>query len=362
MIDIHAFCPEIVAKIEAHRRFWEGSGPSLIFIPRGETALYDMSDYPTRFESPERMLAFEAERARALLDWPTDGIPTVRPSLGTIFIPAIAGQEYQVVADQMPWPGKRLSLEQIRCISIETVRDTGMYRRAQEFYRLAHDERDFASYHADTQGVFDIAHILYGEEIFIEMAMEENHGWIREILDTCLGLFTAVTDELKTNIDEGPTEMIHGHGTPQGLYFPNAGARVSEDSATLLSPVMIKEFLGPVIRKCMEPYGGAFLHYCGRHEFLFEWLCRMDLVRAIDLGNPEMYDLDLLAGVAAETDTVLYTRVAPLEGETWETYLRRIAGVICSHGTRCVLRPLVFPSDRHECRAMLDLWHELTDS
>jgi hypothetical protein len=110
----------------------------------------------------------------------------------------------------------------------------------------------------------------------------------------------------------------------------------------------------------MAPYGGGFVHFCGRHEYLFESLCANSLVRAIDLGNPESYDLDSLASVAARTGTVLHTRLPALAGEGWEAYTRRIASVMKRHGARCVLRPLVYPSPRDECRAMLDLWHDLT--
>ena len=360
MIDDNRYSAEIAEKIGAHRKFWDGEGPSLIFIPPGETQLYDMTDYVARFEDPALMFEFEAARAEAVNGWPTDGIPTVRPSLGTVFVPAVAGQQYQVNADQMPWPGRRLTMDEILAVSVDDVAETPMYRKAKEFYDLAAARKTVVSYHADTQGVFDIAHILYGEEIFLEMAMEERAGSIRELLGVCLSLYLEVSDRLKTDVGEGRDEMIHGHGTPQGLYFPNAGVRISEDSATLISPEMIESFLGPVIRESMAPYGGGFVHYCGRHEFLFEWLCRNELVRAVDLGNPEMYDLDFITGAAGETGTVLYSRVAPLEGEAWRPYLERIAKSLRKHGTRCVLRPLVYPEDRDECRDMLEMWRDLT--
>jgi hypothetical protein len=77
-----------------------------------------------------------------------------------------------------------------------------------------------------------------------------------------------------------------------------------------------------------------------------------------------MYDTRRLFEICAATDTVLYSRVAAEEGETagndWEGYVRRLAGHVEQTGARCVLRPLVYPSDREQCAAMQELWHEMT--
>jgi hypothetical protein len=81
-----------VAKQVMHRDFWRGEGPCLILIPTGQMALYDTEDYPERFENPLLMYQAEMERALKVVDWPTDGIPAVRPTLGVIFVPAMAAQ------------------------------------------------------------------------------------------------------------------------------------------------------------------------------------------------------------------------------------------------------------------------------
>ena len=52
--------------------------------------------------------------ARRVLEWPTDGIATVRPNLGVTFIPAMAGVGCQVQEGAMPWPGGALGRDTIR--------------------------------------------------------------------------------------------------------------------------------------------------------------------------------------------------------------------------------------------------------
>jgi hypothetical protein len=277
-----------------------------------------------------------------------------------VFIPAIAGAGYQIPDGAMPWPGTPLTRDAIRALTHRDVAAARLMLLAKEFYAVhaARGEREIAAYHPDTQGVFDIAHLLAGEEIFLQLSDEPD--WVGELMEICLELYLRVSRELKATLRQPASEMIHGHGTPQGIYFPHAGVRISEDTPTLLSPKMLAAVVLPFIERAAAPFGGAFVHYCGRHNAFFEQLCRCPQVRAIDLGNSESYDLRWLLEQCAGGGKVLYSRIAAQPGEDWQTYLRRIAAVIRETGTRVVLRPMVFPATREECAAMLDLWHELT--
>ncbi len=349
--------PAVLRKLKQHRKIWDGVGPSLLFVPRRLGELYEMTDYRRRFADPARMLESELARAREVQDWPTDGIPTVRPNLGTIFVPGSAGQSYEVRSGSMPWPGATLGREEIRALQQKDLTKAELVRRALEFYRLAKAEPDFYAYHADTQGVFDIAHLIYGTSIFTDLAMDDQRQWVMELMELALEWYVEISRILKEVIGEPPGEMIHGHGTEQGLYFPNAGVRISEDTATLLSPEMIERDLLSFMERSVEPFGGAFVHYCGKHDALFQMLCDQEWCRAIDLGNPEMYEFPALAETCAETGTVFHSRVAALEGEGWREYVERISTVVRDSGARCVLRAMVFPETRHECEEMLGVFH-----
>jgi len=347
-------------KIEAHRRFWHGEGPSLILIPTAKMEKYDVENYSQLFRDPALMWEAEMRRAQRVVDWPTDGIPTVRTNLGVVFIPSMAGQSYHVQDGQMPWAGDSLSRDAIRAIEDVNIADTELMRLASKFYDV-HRERgpsDVVAYHPDTQGVFDIAHLLVGKNIFVQIVDEPD--WVHELLEITLDLYVRVSQHIKGLLGEESHSMIHGHSTPQGVYFPHAGVRISEDSPTLLSPAMIDEFVMPYVERSLEPFGGGFVHYCGHHEYFFERLCHCPWVRAIDLGNSEMYDHRWLFERCAEHGVVLHSRVSAQEDEEWPVYLRRLGALVKDTGARCILRPLVFPESRDECVAMLDLWHDLT--
>ena len=350
------------AKLARQEAFWQGEGPSLILIPPGQQALYDVTDYPSLFDNPQAMWQSEMGRAESVVAWPTDGIASVRPNLGVIFVPAMAGLDYQVPADAMPWPGEPLTRAAIRAGGKVNITQTKTMRLAEEFYAIHQDagRPEIVAYHADTQGVFDIAHLLNGAQTFYELADQEETDWIDELLEISLDLYVRVTAHLKSLLAEDASSMIHGHGTSQGVLFPTAGARMAEDTAILLSPAMIDRFIVPAIRKAATPFGGAFVHFCGRHVALLERLCQLPDVRAIDLGNPEMYDSRWVLEQCAATGTVLHSRLSEEPGEDWRAYVQRLGGLVRETGARVILRPMLFPKTRAECRAMRELWHELT--
>jgi hypothetical protein len=346
-----------------HQAFWRGEGPSLILIPVGSAPLYDTTEYIARFRDPAKMWKAEIDRAQPITDWPTDGIATVRPNLGTIFVPALVGQRYLVRDGQMPWVVGGLSREAIRAVRGAPIAKADVMQLAEKFYHIhaTSDQVCVAAYHPDTQGVFDVAHLLYGDDIFLDLMDPDGQAWIDELMEISLDLVVRTTRQIKRLLGESDTTMIHGHATPQGVCFSDAGIRISEDTATLLSPGTIERFVLPMIEKATSPFGRAFIHYCGRHTAFFDMLCRMPCVCAIDLGNPEMYDTRRLMERCAETDTVLFSRLAALPDEEWEAYTRRLGTLVSETGVRCILRPLVYPQTRGECLEMRELWHDLTD-
>ena len=349
------------AKKDFHKAFWEGKTPSLILIPRSDES-YNLSEYQECFYNPSKMLDSEISRSSGIDDWPTDGIACVRPNLGTIFIPSALGQTYLIQKDSMPWPGPNLTREQLKEIQKQDYLKSELISLALKFYHLFFkgNLNNITAYLPDTQGVFDIAHLLYGDNIFYDIADPAQHRWLEKFLSEVMQIYITISRHLKEVLKEPKTQMIHAHGTTQGIYFPNAGVRQSEDTATLLSPKMIDDFVVPYIKDITNYFGGSFIHYCGKHEYLFEALIKINGVRAIDLGNPEMYDIRWLLQKFAATGTVFYGKIPSEPGQSWECYIKRLGGLVKDTKSRCILRPAIIPVEYEECKKMVDMWHELT--
>lgn len=352
----------IETKRRSHERFWRGEGPSLILTPAAEQDLYDLDAYPARFHNPRAMWLSEMKRAEAVVGWPTDGIPCVRPNLGVIFVPAMAGLSYRLPEGSMPWPGEPLTREAISAARNVAVNASETMGLAEEFYAIHHGSgpEGVVAYQADNQGIFDIAHLLYGDQLFYDLANPDCAFWLEELFQCCRDIYTRATLQVKKLLGERPESMIHGHGASQGVYFPTAGSRCSEDTVTLISPEMIERIVLPQLESIAKTFGGLFVHFCGKHPSLLEQLCRMDVVRAIDLGNPEYHDTRTVMECCAATGTVLHSRLAALPGEDWEAYARRLAALTRETGARLILRPTVFPDTREKAADLLAFWHKNT--
>lgn len=350
-------------KIEQHLRFWARQGPSLLLSSPDKAPLYETRDYARRFADPQLMWETEMRRAEVLLDWPTDGIPTVRPNLGVVFLPSLAGQGCEVADQQMPWPGQPLGRSAAAAARKANVATAELMRRAERFYQIHHEQggTEVAAYHPDTQGVFDVSHLLCGDEIFLALAGDPaEQREVLDLLDACLDLYVRATRRIKQCLGEADQTMIHGHGTAQGVLFPDAGVRLSEDTATLLSPAALDRFVMPCLERAAVPFGAAFVHYCGWHQPFFAKLCSADRVRAIDLGNPEKYDVAWLLERCAATETILYSRLPPLPSESPLAYVQRLGALVRLTGARVILRATVTPRSCSEAAEMLAAWHELT--
>ncbi|MFO7757268.1 MAG: hypothetical protein R6V26_02125, partial [Roseovarius sp.] len=158
-----------------------------------------------------------------------------------------------------------MSPDQISAIRNTNLEKSEIFSLVAGFYKIHNQtsNQQVYKYTPDNQGVFDIAHLLYGDEIFLEILNTEKGNWVSELMEISLELYIRSTKLFKREAGEKPGTMIHGHGTEQGVYFPHAGTRISEDTAILLSPEMIEHSIIPYIKRSVQPFGGGFLHYCG---------------------------------------------------------------------------------------------------
>ena len=264
--------------------FWK---PQNISVP-GST--YDMEE---QFFDKEKMLYGHLEEIAGCVQNAFDAPLCLRPNFGTIFIPVMFGLEYKVPKDTFAWLTSHLSKNEIKKFEFPNLDEIDMLKKAIEYIRFFKKELPewIHVYLPDTLGPFEIAHSVYGHNIFYEIYDDPN--FIHYLLDLCTSMYIQVTEKLKEVIEEERTICYHGHALSRGIYMRKGGTRISEDSATLISPQQIDEFVIPYDQKALEVFGGGFVHFCGKHDYLLESFLKLDKVRAVNLGNPEMYDFDI---------------------------------------------------------------------
>jgi len=297
-----------------------------------------------------------------------DGIPVIRSDLGTTLLPSGLGLAITVQPNQHPWLRNHMKPEEFLSLpSPLKERDImqGEVALSVDFYRKFMERRGKGMYPdiiypylPDTQGVLDLAHLIIGSDIFY--IFMDNPGIIEKLLSKSLELFNLATDMFKGLLGEKKTSMVHGHGMPIGVWFPDTGARISEDSCSLISGDMVKRYCIPFIERAIKRYGRGFLHFCGRHEEFLRLACELPTISTLNLGNPEMYSLEEVFEICGRTGTVYFGHIAVEEGEDGESYLERLVDLCGRFGTRLILVSRYHPEGEGEKESLVRLWHRLT--
>jgi hypothetical protein len=358
-------------KFRFFEQFWKGEGPCAILFSEPHLAKgkpYIRHDLVAQHRDAEKQLEERLLEIEPHLELIDDGIPTIRSDLGTTLLPSALGLQIELQPELHPWLAEHLSPEQYE--GLEIPRDPqdllkNEMRFSQEFYQLFGSRRkggripaEVYPYVPDTQGIFDLSHLIIGTDLLYLLG--DRVEQVRAIQEQSLRLFLAATRLFKDLLEEQRTSMVHGHGMPIGVWFPDTGARISEDSATLISAEMIRTFCLPFIRRAAEPFGRLFMHYCGHHPDFLKMVCEMQEISTLNLGNPEMYDLEEVFSLCGQSDTVYFGHLPLLEGEGGESYLERLADLCGRRKTRLILVSDYHPAGREEKAALVKRWHRLT--
>jgi len=330
--------------------FWR---PQNISVP-GKN--YDMKE---QFYDKEKMLFAHLEEIEECAENAFDAPLCLRPNFGTIFIPSMFGLKYKLPKDTFAWITSHLTKDEVKKFKIPHLSEVDMMKKAIEYLQFFKEELPewIHIYLPDTLGPFEIAHSVYGHNIFYEIYDDPN--FIHYLLNLCTELYIQVTDKLKKIIGEERESCYHGHALVRGIYMRNGGTRISEDSATLLSPEHIDKFVIPYDRRALEAFGGGFVHYCGKHDYLLESYLQLEKVQAVNLGNPEMYDFDITMQKFIDYKKCYFGLWPKEDEETLEEYIYRMKQVTGGGRGGLILHfdEAMFPGC--SCQDILQKWKEI---
>jgi len=172
--------PAILEKArERQAAVWEGKKPDYLPIILYESALPKRNQYPVfdlkeQFFDPEKMLYEQLWPVLDILRSKSDGVPSVRVNFGTGFLATVFGLEQDIFPDKMPWLQRHLTKEEILKLTVEDlepIAEKGLMpdcRRYINLYQERLNGTPVKIYLPDTQGPFDIAHLVLGDSIFTE--------------------------------------------------------------------------------------------------------------------------------------------------------------------------------------------------
>jgi len=285
----------------------------------------------------------------------SDAQLSMRVNFGTGFIPSIFGLEQIVFEDKMPWLGRHLSKEEVTNFEFpEDIKDRGLMPMAIEYIEYFKEEMENKAhiFLPDTQGPFDIAHLLRGEEIFTDIY--DDPDFVHRLMKLSTKAYIGVTEILKKAIGEEFDKGYHN-----ALYMGKGGVRICEDSVTLLSPELIKEFVLPYTKEALKPFGGGWIHWCGNGNHILDLFLELEEVKGFNFGNPEMYDYNEVMRKVIEKKKFYFGGWPKNENENMKEYFKRILKPLNNRKAGLIFVPWV--EDIEEPDGVIELWHSLQD-
>jgi len=253
--------------------------------------------YYETFMDPAKMLINQLETSvYPHLIVKDDAVPSVRANYGIVVMPASFGCQIKVPQNDMPWITSRIFGEERPDPDRlgEPIFNEGLPGKVLETERFFSDKLENTGIHvylADTQGPFNIAHLLMGERVFIDIYKYPEE--LKEILSKAADAYISYSKIQKEIIGEPLDEGAHGWDRmdgPSGIWMGRGGVRLCDDSAAMLSPKHYDEFCVTFNSRCLEPFSGGMWHSCGKISHILPIVTETKGVKAITLGNPEMHN------------------------------------------------------------------------
>ncbi len=310
-----------------------------------------------QFFDQEKMLYEQAWAALSTVRAKSDALPSVRANLGTGFLASVFGLEQEVFADKMPWLKKHLRKDEIEKFSEESlspISDKGLIPRAKEYMNFFKERLTgkVAVYLPDTQGPFDLAHLIRGNEIFTDIY--DDPDFVHHLMELSTYVYIEASKYLKRVVDEPLNAGYHSNS----LYMESCGVRCCEDTTTLLSPEIVKEFIVPYIKKALSPFGGGWLHFCGKGNHLLDIFLEIPEIKGINFGNPENYDPAEILPKLESKGKIYYGSFPRKEREGVKEYFARLLKPLHKKGT--LLLDFDLP-EGEESSSVLSLWNSVQD-
>lgn len=168
----------------------------------------------------------------------------------------------------------------------------------------------------DNQGPFDLAHLIWGAEIFY--ALHDHPDVVHDLLALTTETYIRFTHYYKRKLGEPPDCGYH----ICGVKLARGGVRICDDSAMLCSADVYREFVRPYNERAYAPFGGGWLHYCGNGNHVLDQMLATPGINAIHMGNPDHCDLYDLYYRMRAADAILI----------WSGSLQRLADLRADGG------------------------------
>lgn len=230
----------------------------------------------------------------------------IRSNYGTPILPSVFGLGYQLTESSMPWVHHARDQRHIEAIIEHGVPDitTGLGGRCFEtdaYYRdvlsaYPRLSKAISIYHPDLQGPFDVAHLIWGPDIFYALY---------DCPDVVHRLLALVTETYKVWMRAW--KKLSGEGnefTTHWNFYMKGGIMLRDDTAVTLSAKHYDEFIKPYDQALLDEFTGC-MHFCGNGMAFVRSMSDSPNLYGFALSQPSWNDMPVVLELAAKHKLVM---------------------------------------------------------
>ncbi|MCJ7650701.1 MAG: hypothetical protein MUP85_18985, partial [Candidatus Lokiarchaeota archaeon] len=109
----------------------------------------------------------------------------------------------------------------------------------------------------------------------------------------------------------------------------------------------------------LEAFGGGYIHFCGKNDYLLDSYLKLDKVRAVNLGNPEMYDFDTIMQKFIDHKKCCFGVWPKMGKENLDEYINRMKGATGGGKRGLLLHFDEAMFSQYTCLDILQKWREI---
>ena len=254
------------------------------------------------FDDPEKMLynelVYAIETSIACHGQIDDDLPlTIRANFGTVVVASLFGSRVEQVGENPPWVRPFQTLNEFRAALDHDPLDfsQGWCPRVVERYQFyrgaleAYPEVARLVYLVlpDLQGPLDTAELLRGSEIYVDLYNDSD--LVAKALDAIARAQIGLAKHLLSYTSDTSDGFSHQHATVIGGHI-----LIRDDSTINISPAMYRQYVAPYDEMVLSALGGGGIHSCGETEHNVDAFFALPSIRGLDLGQPELNDIDAI--------------------------------------------------------------------
>jgi hypothetical protein len=219
----------------------------------------------------------------------------IRCNYGTVIMPSVFGVPYRLTESSLPWANHLGSRDEVRALIDRGVPDLRAelggrcFETAQYYMEMLSPypklSETIVIYHPDMQGPFDIAHLIWGPDIF--MGLYDCPEMVHDLLALVTETYARYMRDWKALVGEGNVS------TTQWNFYMKGGIMIRDDTPVMLRTEHYEAFVKPYDQALLDEFGGC-IHFCGRGDAFIASMCESRNLYGIHSSQPDLNDVELL--------------------------------------------------------------------